>query len=349
MKPAEASRVAKAQAEAQAGTPAGSRPGIQVSSHAVIASMRQQGIAFTADNYAVWHCYLAGTNPALKRALDIVLSNGLTIEDRTLRVLYARHFCQAREALALRDVTRRAMQTLAELNTLPDLAVAADVLARLGRDMQDMATQSEQMTRALTQSEERIAQLECCLDDARQEASTDGLTGLANRRAFDAALRATAGDALNGGSELAFLLIDIDHFKQINDRWGHPAGDEVLRLIAATLTRTMRGKDVVARYGGEEFAIILPGTDRHGAVAAAENLRDAVEQQMLPLPGGAGQVRVTISAGLSCYDHGENLGAWLARADGALYKAKNTGRNRVMFGDAPMLRASNVVVMAARG
>ena len=305
--------------------------------------MRQHAIAFTADNYAVWHCYLTGGNVALRRAIDIILSNGMALEERTLRVLYARHFCQAQDAVALRDLAQRTLRTLAGMAARPD-TWDAELLARLGRDMQDMVEQSERMASRLRQSKERIAQLERFLDDARQEASTDSLTSLANRRAFDAALRAKAGDAMNDGSELAFLLIDIDRFKQVNDRWGHGAGDDVLRLVAGTLTRLVRGQDLIARYGGEEFAVILPGTDQRGALATAENLRAAVEQQTFVLTG-AGSIRVTVSAGASCYDHGETLGAWLARADAALYKAKNSGRNRVVFGEvAP--HGANVVPMA---
>ncbi len=336
MKPAEAERGAQRQA------------GGAVSSQVAIASMRQHGIAFTADNYAVWHCYLTGSNLALKRAVDVVLSNGLAIEERTLRVLYGRHFCQAREALALAEVAQRSLATLAELRGAAQPGGMGQVLERLGADMQDMVRQSEQMTKLLTQSEERIAQLERSLDDARQEASTDGLTGVANRRAFDAALRAMAGDAMNDGSDLAFVLIDIDHFKQVNDRWGHPVGDEVLRMIAATLTRHVRGGDLVARYGGEEFAVILPGAGEHGAVAAAENLRLAVEAQVLSNAAPGSGIRVTISAGASCYEHGESLAVWLARADGALYAAKASGRNRVLFGEIAA-RESNVVPLAARG
>ncbi len=337
MKPVEA-----AQAAIDFPEPAPER---HVSSQAAIASMHQHGILFTADNYTVWHCYLSGSNAALKRAIDIVLSNGLAIEERALRALYARHFCQAREALALRTLAQRTQQGLAGLTADPGSAQAG-LLLRLGRDMQDMVQQSDRLTSLLGYAEERIAQLERSLDDARQEASTDSLTGVANRRAFDAALRAHAGDAMNTGQELAFLLIDIDRFKQVNDRWGHAVGDDVLRLVAGTLTRLVRGQDIIARYGGEEFAVILPDTDQPGAVAAAENLREAVEQNAMKL-AGAGTLRLTISAGAACYDHGENLGAWLARADTALYAAKNGGRNRVVFG-GPTAGGGNVVPMAAR-
>ncbi len=304
--------------------------GPPIGSQAVIASMRQHGIAFTADNYAVWHCYLTASNTALKRAIDIILSNGMAVGENTLRTLYTRHFCHASDALALRDLATRSLLILSRASELAPME--ASMLAQLGQDMRDMVEQSERMTRLLGQSEQRVAELERFLDDARQEASTDGLTGLANRRAFDAALRSKAGDAMNDGTDLACIMVDIDHFKRVNDCWGHPAGDEILRMVAGILTGVVRGQDIVARYGGEEFALILPETDRHGALPVAENLRSAVERHAL-LSTQAGDLRITISAGAACYDPGENLGAWLARADAALYAAKHAGRNRVVFGE----------------
>jgi len=324
------------------------------SSQAVIASMRQHGIAFTADKYAVWHCYLSAQNVALKRAIDIQLSNGMLIEDRALRALHLRHFCRGRDAHALREAAARTQETILELRAAPPSAASA-MLDRLTANLENLVRQGDQLTKQLSESEERIAQLEKFLDDARQEACTDGLTGVANRRAFDLAMRAMAGDAMNEGSQLAFLLVDIDHFKLVNDRWGHAVGDEVLKSIAAALTRTVRGGDVVARYGGEEFAVILPGTGQRGAVTVAENLRRAVQQQSLAvegergLPSGLPPIRVTISAGISCYDHGEKLADWLNRADGALYRAKNEGRNRVAFAELCPALGSNVVALAARG
>ena len=191
MKPAEALR-AEAQASGQ------DSPGSAVSSHAVIASMRQHAIAFTADNYTVWHCYLAGSNIALKRAIDIVLSNGLAVEERALRALHARHFRQAHEALALRDLALRLVQTMAGFAATP-ACIEADMQVLLEQDLQDMVQRSERLARLRDQWEERIAQLQRFLDDAREEASTDSLTRVATRRAFDAALhRALQARALDG-------------------------------------------------------------------------------------------------------------------------------------------------------
>jgi diguanylate cyclase len=311
-------------------------------SRAVIASMRQHGIRFTASNYAVWHGYISGTNAAVRRAIDIVLSNGKTLDEQALEGLYLRHFCPAQRSRQLRDLAQVGLDKVEEARALLDddanrLAASA-CLDGLRQQMRVLVAGSQTLSNQLAQSQERIFLLENFLSDATRDAATDALTGLSNRRAFDAALRDAAGDAMNAGSTLAFVLLDIDHFKMVNDHWGHPAGDEVLSQVAATLTRTVRGGDLVARYGGEEFAMILPRTGRRGALAVAENVREAVAAQNFRVSAtGGGDAGtqcfcVTVSAGISCYVPGESLGHWLARADVALYCAKHAGRNRVVFG-----------------
>jgi diguanylate cyclase len=316
--------------------------GLGESSQAVIASMRQHGIRFTSSNYAVWHGYLAGTYPAVTRAIDMVLSNNQALDETALDGLYLRHFCPAQRSQQLHDLARFGLEKVEEaralLNDTGDRQAAADCLDGLRQQMRVLVAGSQTLSNQLALSQERTFLLESFLHDATRDASTDALTGLSNRRAFDLALRSAAGDAMNTGSTLAFVLLDIDHFKMVNDHWGHPAGDEVLRQVAATLTRTVRGGDIVARYGGEEFAMILPNTGRRGALTVAENVREAIAAQPFCLPGAAGSeggafgFSVTVSAGISCYVPGESFSHWLGRADVALYCAKNGGRNRVVFG-----------------
>jgi diguanylate cyclase (GGDEF)-like protein/PAS domain S-box-containing protein len=160
----------------------------------------------------------------------------------------------------------------------------------------------------------------------------DPVTEVANRRQFDKALADEWARATRGGSSIALVVLDVDHFKPYNDRYGHPAGDECLRRIATVLSRTLlRVGDVVARYGGEEFAAVLPMTDADAATAVAERMRRSVEA--LALPHGAVPLGiVTISAGVaSCRpDVGTSALDLLARADAALYEAKAEGRNRVV-------------------
>jgi diguanylate cyclase len=159
----------------------------------------------------------------------------------------------------------------------------------------------------------------------------DGLTGVANRRSFDEIIRKVAGEAMNSGDDLALLMIDIDHFKRVNDTWGHQTGDIVLRHLAKTLQKAVRGGDHVARYGGEEFAVILPRTDGTAAVNVAENIRRALAREPLILEVTPPMTPITVSIGAACYEPGDPLAEWVGRTDAALYRAKEEGRDRVVL------------------
>ena len=166
-------------------------------------------------------------------------------------------------------------------------------------------------------------------DGERRRAMEDGLTGLLNRRAFDLELARAISNADRRTGKLALLLLDLDHFKKLNDTYGHPAGDAALRGTAQTLARLLRKGDVAARYGGEEFVVILPEADAAGAAPLAERIRQAVEAQQLVFEGA--RLAVTASFGLAVWPgDGKTQEALLAAADRALYAAKQAGRNRVV-------------------
>jgi len=169
-------------------------------------------------------------------------------------------------------------------------------------------------------------------DDARMErlATTDDLTGLLNRRAFFAQAESARLLSLRLRQPITLLMLDIDHFKQLNDRFGHATGDEALVKFAATCSETLREHDILGRLGGEEFALALPGTDLDGAVHAAERLRQGVADTRLLTCGN--NYTMTVSIGVVLIDPEEDLPAGLARADHALYEAKRQGRNRVEVG-----------------
>ena len=154
-------------------------------------------------------------------------------------------------------------------------------------------------------------------------ARTDALTGLVNRRAF---LERCAFEQLRVERQpapLSLALLDVDHFKQVNDRFGHQAGDKALKDFARAVLRTTRVTDAVARTGGEEFAVLMPGTDGKAALDIAERVRNEVSTIALP------EGRLTTSIGVALWDGKESFEAWYRRADQALYRAKNSGRNRV--------------------
>ncbi|HKS89154.1 MAG TPA: PleD family two-component system response regulator, partial [Stellaceae bacterium] len=161
-------------------------------------------------------------------------------------------------------------------------------------------------------------------------ALTDELTGLFNRRYVFAHFNEMAARVPEGGSDLSLMLFDIDHFKQVNDRHGHPAGDAVLRELAARAMRQLRSVDLVGRLGGEEFVVVMPETNLAGAMVVAERLRAAVADEPFLIPDAEGRLPVTISIGVAAADdRRETLDSLLKRADDALYAAKNAGRNRI--------------------
>jgi len=174
-----------------------------------------------------------------------------------------------------------------------------------------------------------------CVDAAldrerlRADGLTDPLTGVPNRRFFEQRLAEEVG-RLRRGTPAALALVDVDHFKQVNDRHGHPTGDAVLRRVAADLGGGLRDSDLLARWGGEEFAVLLPATGPGQAREIGERLRRRV--------AASGETpAVTVSIGLAPGVAGEGAAAWLERADRALYAAKAAGRDRVMTGDEPDL------------
>lgn len=163
-------------------------------------------------------------------------------------------------------------------------------------------------------------------------ASTDDLTGLLNRREFFARAEAARMLALRQRQPIALLMLDIDHFKQLNDRFGHATGDEALLLFARTTSSILREHDILGRMGGEEFAVALPGTDLAGAMQAAERLRQATMEIRLLTCGN--HYTMTVSIGLVVIEPNEDLPTALARADRGLYAAKRNGRNRIEIGGA---------------
>ncbi|MBC8132359.1 MAG: GGDEF domain-containing protein, partial [Deltaproteobacteria bacterium] len=169
-----------------------------------------------------------------------------------------------------------------------------------------------------------------------EQATTDGLTGLVNHRTFQERFAAMLGRAERHHFPVSLILTDIDHFKKINDSYGHPTGDEVLRRVAAILGASARKIDIVARYGGEEFAIVLESTDRAGARNLAERIRAEIEQQTFQSgqsgkPDKKNGFGATISLGVTCFpEDGTQKADLIARADQSLYAAKHGGRNRTV-------------------
>lgn len=183
--------------------------------------------------------------------------------------------------------------------------------------------------------------LQAVVDALCDLSSRDALTGLANRRQFELTITSEIDRVARAGESALVLMADIDHFKRVNDTYGHPAGDQVLKVVAAALQDCVRPMDTVARYGGEEFAIILPNCPTAFGLTVAERIRAKVERRPIHVAPGV-DVNVTISIGGAFAPQWVRSSAalWVERADRQLYLAKTQGRNRVCLEHAPVVQVS---------
>lgn len=195
---------------------------------------------------------------------------------------------------------------------------------------QDLLAVVQAMAQRMTTMELEARQLRENIREEQQRAQMDGLTGLPNRSAWQERAEQEFSRWQRYGSALTLIVFDLDHFKPVNDTYGHLAGDKVLKLVARSLAKHLRETDFIARYGGEEFTVLLPETDLDGAQAVAEKLRLAVAE--CPFRFGQQPVPVTVSGGVSQFMPGDSVEAVFARADKALYQAKQAGRNAITVG-----------------
>jgi diguanylate cyclase len=196
--------------------------------------------------------------------------------------------------------------------------LVVDVIGNVVRANQNLKTK-------LDTAEGRLQEQAVEIEAHMSRSLTDALTGLPNRREFNARLEERMGAWNRRRDVFSLLLIDVDHFKKLNDRYGHLTGDQVLATIGRTLRGAIRREDAVARFGGEEFAILLPSTSLEDAIQAAQKVREAVAR--VSINRGGQQIAVTVSGGLARIESNERVEALIQRADSALYAAKGAGRN----------------------
>lgn len=312
-------------------------------------------------NFELWFTYLGGTNAELTRRMDEVLQQGHRPVAEILSLIYAEcisgHGDADFEAMedgaeAMEQVARETASHLAAgQRYLRDYGnVLSSVGVQLGHDqtveslVKTVSTLVAETTRAselnrslearLNASASQVQRLRQSLAEVKQDATTDSLTGLTNRRGFDARLRRAMARNKSDNTPVCLLIADIDRFKTFNDSYGHKTGDLVLRLVGRLLADNVKGRDTAARYGGEEFALILTGADEHAGSRVAEQIRAALDGKRL-INRGSGQhlTGVTMSIGVAELRPNERAASLIERADAALYQAKNSGRNKVCISD----------------
>lgn len=211
-----------------------------------------------------------------------------------------------------------------------DLAkIRSEVLSAVETIGEAIKERDERQRSEMAAISRQLVSLRNELTHTRKEMALDGLTRLYNRASLDEHMESVASIALLSGREACLLMVDVDHFKSVNDTWGHQAGDAVLKGVADTLVKSFpRRSDFVGRYGGEEFAIVLGEDGAATARMLAQRLMERVRESEVPWEGQA--IRVTVSVGIAQFGESDSVKEWVARADRALYQAKTEGRDRAV-------------------
>lgn len=317
-------------------------------------AMRTMGISPIPRNYNLFYEAFIGTNPTLTRELNALgkqatqeelddltnryfVSNQLSVFDN----FHNRLEGDVVELLGLlenelqsldryNEVLKEAREKIST-NNLTSMKLVKTLVERVSEATNRKLVHSQSTAQGFDQQNSEIQQVRKELDEYKRIANTDSLTRLANRRAFDDRL-ASIYDSSIGLHMTGLVLLDIDHFKLINDTHGHPVGDKILASVAQLIKSTVRQDGFVARSGGEEFAIILDGNNPEEIMAICENIRTALENTPFrSSKSGTDYGQVTISIGFSMAARAEGPGQLYAQADVALYHAKETGRNRTVI------------------
>lgn len=314
----------------------------------------------TPLNFELWLHYLAEPEGALAREMKRLLSTGDPFTEATSDLLAAEYLPRGRMTEEIRDAGRvldRELSSVTEaisrahrsnadygrtlegaatqMASADDAPQLKSIVAGLTRATRRVQTENESLEKKLEVSTGEVARLREHLEQVRRDSMTDGLTNLANRKAFDEHLASACNDAETQCERLALAVLDIDHFKRFNDTWGHQTGDQVLRYVASVMGRVAADPRIAARYGGEEFALIFPRESLGQVETALEMVRKEIASRQLRRRSTNDDLgTVTISAGFAVRRAGETASSLLERADTALYASKHAGRNRVTFADS---------------
>jgi len=312
-------------------------------------------------NYTVWYEYVAGKNMKLKKAIDASLDAAKPISAGNVEILYQKYVADGdrivisrlltKIALMLKDITGHVLETEGDLaghgKNLGELAdqiskahdynEIKDVVDQMIVETKELVDSGKRLQKRMKISSEDLKQLQQDLEKSQQEAQTDVLTSLLNKRGFEKRFELERIRAKQNEISFSLIMVDIDHFKKVNDSFGHLVGDSLLKSIANLLKSHLRKNDIASRYGGEEFLILLPETGIQGAKAAAQKIRDTLATKEWKLKEtGKPMGKITVSMGIALYKLNEPEEALIKRVDDALYLAKNRGRDQIVTQDELM-------------
>ena len=316
--------------------------------------LNKADLSATPVNYDLFYTYVAGKNRLLNEKLDEFLEGEKEWNNEEAKKLFNRFFYQHADVL-IEDIREDLLRTVAHvLGSLVDIAgktsltnthllkhidnLAAaknpnDILSSVSTilgETRSFVTQTKKLEEELIVSSQEVDNLKAELVNARNEAATDSLTGLNNRRGLDRELQRMINDRRGDVPIFSMIMADLDHFKKINDAHGHLIGDKVLAAFAEVLKQNTRSDDYLARYGGEEFIAILPATSVGNAHAIAESIRKALSQLRLKhVSTGKSISNLSVCLGVTEFRRNDTHETILERCDKALYKSKVNGRDRV--------------------
>jgi diguanylate cyclase len=316
--------------------------------------MAQNKVPATPHNFEIWFTFASGTSPELNKTINILVANKRTFDSATNRSLFLTYIGAEKDWDAkhgetsekLHSVLSSAQGFLATAVTenrdhvealggvasqLHDDADPRLIIEGLVSELSKAVMRATNLEAHFNASLQELDKIRSHLAAAEQRSKTDALTGLANRLALDEFLRSAQMKAMEGGLPLSIFLIDVDHFKRFNDKFGHQFGDQVLRLISKVLKDGLRSQDLAARYGGEELVGVLPEVDLRDCRVIAERIRQNIaSRQITRRATGEVLSNITVSIGVAQFVLGETLANLFERCDRALYAAKRAGRNRTV-------------------
>ena len=327
----------------------------EIARRALLTLSRQQ-IPVTPENYRVWFEYTSGSHAELNQELDRYLAEGTRFDDLRSRQIYDKYFGEGQARRAIEEISRATLRILKEavesviatgnltqdysqrLNGfvgrlekgIPDPHALKEMIKEVILDTRNLEESNSELNQRYEKAIQEANELRKRLERSEREATRDVLTGLYNRNYLDKTIQALFGEYEEVPVPFSIIMMDIDHFKKINDTHGHKVGDKVLELIGQTIKGSVKGRDVPARYGGEEFSVLLPATKLEDACKLAESIRKQISSKLLKVILTQEKIGiVTISCGVGQVRDNDTIDSLMERADQALYHAKESGRDNV--------------------